>query len=205
MKIIASLAMLILLSIGLLVGVLNLAPRPADTTEAKVFAGDGASVDYCELPLLTGNPLVAAGDIPKAYTPTSCRYEKFPMPILDECTEPLAPGAPDLRGLWLAYTGMEGHVERVEQCGNRVIVTSSGIIHDITADGTLANGANDVRPSCLRIFAAGEYNDNTFELYPLGLPFALVTRKMENDELVWKYPGVGIVRMKRICQMPAGV
>lgn len=202
MKIVVWLVLLILVPTGLLVGVSYLAPRPLDTTETKVFKGDGASLDYCELPLLTGNPLVAAGDIPKAYTPDGCRYEKFPMPILDECTEPLAPGAPDLRGLWQAYTGLVGHVERIEQCGNRIIVTSSGIIHDITADGTLANGANDVRPSCRRIFAAGEYNDNTFELYPFGLPFALVTRKIENDELVWKYPGVGIVKMKRICRIP---
>ena len=49
----------------------------------------------------------------------------------------LRPGAPDLRGLWKAVRveGAEGpltkhplnkHIERVEQCGNRVVVTSEG-------------------------------------------------------------------------------
>jgi hypothetical protein len=34
-------------------------------------------------------------------------------------------GAPDHRGLWLAHTGLIGHIERVEQCGDRYIVSSS--------------------------------------------------------------------------------
>ena len=41
------------------------APRPVDTTEARVFQGDSGAIDYCRLPELTG-PAVKADDIPKA-------------------------------------------------------------------------------------------------------------------------------------------
>ena len=69
--------------------VLFFAPRPVDTTEPRVFQGDGSAIDYCRLPELTG-PLVKADDIPKAYTPGK-GYETFPQPILANCTEPLSP------------------------------------------------------------------------------------------------------------------
>ncbi len=62
-----------------------------------------------------------------------------------------------MRGLWLAHTGKIGHVERIEQCGDR-----------------------------------------TFDL-----PFTIVTRRMDGDELVWTYPRIeGEVRMRRICRLP---
>jgi len=32
---------------------------------------------------------------------------------------------------------LAGHVERIEQCGDRVCITSSGVIHDMRADGTV--------------------------------------------------------------------
>jgi len=85
-------------------------------------------------------PLVTADDIPVAHTP-GCGWDEFPPPILKTCTEPLVPEAPDLRGLWEAYSGMVGHIERIEQCGNRVVITSGGIIHDMRADGALENGS----------------------------------------------------------------
>jgi alpha-beta hydrolase superfamily lysophospholipase len=83
----------------------------------------------------------------------------------------------------------------------RIVVTSSGIIHDIRADGTLAHGANDVNPSCMRIFAAGQWVRGVFELHPFGGP-ALVRRRRDGDELVWDYPGIGTTRMRRICRVP---
>ena len=36
------------------------------------------------------------------------------------------------------------HVERIEQCGDRTVVTAAGIIHDFHTDGTLRNGSRDV-------------------------------------------------------------
>ena len=39
-----------------------------------------------------------ADDIPKAFTP-GCGYTQTPMPILSECTEPLAEGVVDAGAL----------------------------------------------------------------------------------------------------------
>ena len=61
-----------------------------------------------------------AANIPKGNTP-GCNYTHFPLPILAECKEPLAAGADDIRGLWQEING--DHVERIEQCGRRVVVT----------------------------------------------------------------------------------
>jgi hypothetical protein len=195
-------AALIGLLLALVVMVFFLWPRPPDTTEARVFQGDAASVDHCDLPVLDGQgPLADA--IPKAFSP-GCGWERFPMPVLASCREPLAPGVVDMRGLWLAYQGLPGHVERIEQCGNRSVVTSSGIIHDFRTDGTLANGSRDIEPpTCMNTFVSIEFVDGVMAFHPLGLPYTLVTRRMEGEELVWTYPGVeGEVRMKRICRVP---
>lgn len=176
-------------------------PRPENTTDPAIFTLDGASVDYCDLPMLTGDGM-SADDIPKAYTP-GCGWEMFPMPVLAACTEPLSPGAADLRGLWQAYDGAIGHVERIEQCGDRVVVTAGTIIHDMRSDGTLQNGANDINPNgCFRIRAAADYIDGALVLRPFGQSFVTVTRRIEDDELVWEYPSIGVTRMKRICTLP---
>jgi len=184
---------------------LFLAPRPTDTTEARVFEGDARAIDYCNLRTLDGSGLMAR-EIPKAYTP-QCGWSEFPMPILGDCTEPLAEGATDMRGLWLSYTGVEGHVERIEQCGDRVVVTSSGIIHDFHADGTLANGSRDIEPPrCINTAVSVAFDsDGVLNFSPFGLPVTIVTRRMEGDELVWTYPAISEdVRMRRICTLPDG-
>eukprot|EP00439_Symbiodinium_sp_Y106_P089250 s1_g1786.t1 len=94
------------------------------------------------------------------------------MPVLAGCTEPLADGVVDMRGLWLAETGAVGHVERIEQCGNRTVVTSSGIIHDFHTDGTLANGSRDIEPPrCINTLVSIAFNDEgVMEFSPFGLP-----------------------------------
>ena len=94
-------------------------------------------------------------DIPVAHTPPGGYGDHFPAPVLAGCTEPLAGGAPDLRGLWqvseVEVNGeldpdhqVVGHVQRIEQCGDRLVVTAGGIIHDMRCDGTEANGVHDV-------------------------------------------------------------
>jgi len=144
--------------------------------------------------------MVAADDIPVTKTP-GCGYKTWPAPILASCTEPLAAGAPDLRGLWKAYTGSVGHVERVEQCGNRVVITSSGVIHDMRADGTLKNGVNDVAASnCAKIQVAAEFKDGKLALRPNGGP-VLVTRHREGEEMVWVYL-VKTSRLRRTTEVP---
>ena len=184
---------------------LFLAPRPTDTTDPQVFEGDASLIDYCELPQLDGNGKTAR-DIPKAYTP-QCGWTTFPMPVLAECAEPLADGVADMRGLWLSYSGIEGHVERIEQCGDRVVITTTGIIHDFHADGTLANGSRDIEPPhCLNTSVSVAFDrSGTLRFSPFGLPFTIVTRQMDGDELVWTYPAIeSDIRMRRICHLPGG-
>lgn len=202
MKIFLRLVLGIGLLLALAAATLFLYPRPADTTDPAVFSADGASVDYCRLPELDGMGLSAA-DIPKAYTP-GCGWERWPMPVLAECREPLAPGVRDLRGLWRSVSP-EGfdHVERIEQCGNRTVVTAGGIIHDFFTDGTLANGSRDIEPpSCMNTWVAIEWRDGVLSFRPFGLPFTIVTRERRDERLFWHYPKFGEVQMERICSVP---
>ena len=85
---------------------------------------------------------LTASQIPVAHTPPGGYGSDFPAPILDRCTEPLVAGAPDLRGMWLVV-GVEvngapapadhpafGQFQRVEQCGDRLVVTEHLHDHD---------------------------------------------------------------------------
>jgi hypothetical protein len=202
-KLIGFIALFLFLAVGGLASFLFLAPRPADTTDISIFEGDASLIDYCDLPELDGSGLTAS-QIPKAYTP-GCGWESFPKPVLANCTEPLAEGVVDMRGLWIAETGAVGHVERIEQCGDRTVITSSSIIHDFHTDGTLANGSRDIEPPrCMNTLVSIEFNDKgVMEFSPLGLPFTIVTRRMDGDTLVWTYPAIdGDTRMTRICKLP---
>jgi len=46
-----------------------------------------------------------ASEIPVTHTPEGGWHGEMPPPVLAGCAEPLAPGAPDLRGLWRARGG----------------------------------------------------------------------------------------------------
>ena len=103
-------------------------------------------------------------DIPVAYTPEG-GWSTWPAPVLAGCTEPLPDGAPDLRGDLAGRRGVRrrarrslehpavGRVSRKEQAGDRVVITGSGIIHDMRCDGTLDNGVHDV--ACRGLHDAG--------------------------------------------------
>ncbi len=92
-------------------------------------------------------------------------------------------------------------------CWGRTVVSSEGVIHDFHTDGTLANGSRDIEPPlCLNTFVSIEFDEGVMKFSPFGLPFTIVTRRMDGDELVWTYPGVeGEIRMKRICELPLKV
>lgn len=151
---------------------------------------------------------VNADDIPVVYTPKGY-WKTMPEPILADCNEPLTEGVADLRGLWKAYRVEVGgepvdegvdHVERIEQCGNRVIVVSSGVIHDMRCDGTYENGVNDVSASGARpISVAATFEDGVHTLRPKGMPpNVIVTRRIVDGELVWSYPPNRVTWMHRI-------
>jgi hypothetical protein len=155
---------------------------------------------------------VTADDIPVAHTPEGGWRGEMPPSVLAGCTEPLAPGAPDLRGLWKVYSveqngatvtdhPLNRHVERIEQAGNRVVITGEPVIHDMRVDGTLEHGVNDVAAANFSsIQVAALFTDGRLDLHPFGVVAGrapLVTREIVDDELVWHY-GPFVARLRRV-------
>jgi hypothetical protein len=192
---------------------------------------------------------VAAGDVPIAHTPLPGGYkDHFPDPVLAACTEPLAPGTPDLRGLWKTLRAEQVHapgsriwsvtkfvfwnafgaererapvpagdpiydyVERIEQCGNRIVDMGGGTIADARADGSQENGVRDVSAFDFEtpIHVVASYEDGVFVLRPVNIPFVAVTRRLDVEgHLVWRRPDLGdrVVTLERIggpCDKPPG-
>ncbi|MBU6216627.1 MAG: hypothetical protein KGR17_08480 [Acidobacteria bacterium] len=150
--------------------------------------------------------MVTADDIPVAHTPPGF-WTTFPGPVLATCTEPLAAGAPDLRGLWRVTEAERGGapvpeaigiVQRIEQCGDRIVITAKGIVHDMRADGTEANGVHDVAErSGAPIVVVATYENGWHVLRPVGVPGVEVRRRRDGDQLVWDYAGLA-TRSERI-------
>ncbi len=185
--------------------------RPPLTMDPAVLADDGSSLNYCELPALDGSGVMAA-DIPKGNTP-GCGYERFPMPVLRDCREPLPEGADDIRGLWRAVEGARtGHVERVEQCGSRTVITAAGIIHDYGPNSTAGLNTDDTEGSvlfvsggneyCMRTSASMIWEDKVLNFHVFGWGPVVVKRYMDGDQLIWEYADGSVNRMDRICRVP---
>ena len=151
-----------------------------------------------------------ARDIPVAHTPEGGWHGEMPPPVLAGCDEPLVDGAPDLRGLWEAYeiqVGADvvddhpalGKRQRIEQCGDRLVVTASGIIHDMRCDGTEEHGVHDVAQIdySTAIEVTASYEHGVHVLRPKGMPIT-VTRRLEGDVMVWDYGGAFTARLKRV-------
>ena len=149
-------------------------------------------------------------DVPVAHTPPGGYGSVMPPPVLAAFTEPPVDGAPDLRGLWqvvavetgegpVADHPVLGHVQRVEQCGDRLVVTGGGIVHDMRCDGTEANGVNDVAEfdHATPITVVATYEDGVHVLRPVGLPGVEVTRRLDAGEMVWTYLGF-TARLERL-------
>ncbi|MEZ5550896.1 MAG: hypothetical protein R3E82_08410 [Pseudomonadales bacterium] len=185
-------------------------PRPPLTIDPATLAGDGSLLNYCELPVLDGSGKLAV-DIPKGNTP-GCSYTHFPLPVLRKCTEPLAEGAADIRGLWIGVTGNVGHVERVEQCGSRTVITASGIIHDSGPNSTGGFNSDDTegavlfrigsRDYCPRTSAGMFWNSGVLDFRLLGWGPVVVKRYLSGEQLVWEYADGSVTRMDRICRLP---
>jgi hypothetical protein len=152
-----------------------------------------------------------ADEIPVAHTPPGGYGATMPPPILAACTEPLASGTPDLRGVWRTVSvdwkagdapdpnPVLAHVERIEQAGNRVCITSSGIIHDMRADGTVEHGVNDVAAvGGQEISVVCTFEDGVHTLRPVGIPGVEVTRRLDGDQLIWEYGPMFVARLERV-------
>jgi hypothetical protein len=152
-----------------------------------------------------------ADQIPVAHTPPGGWQGEMPPPVLAGCTEPLADGAIDMRGTWRVVSvewragdapepnPVADHVERIEQCGDRVCITSSGIIHDMRADGTIDNGVHDVAAAGGQdITVVCTFEDGVHTLRPVGMPGIEVTRRFDGNTLVWTYGPMFTARMERI-------
>jgi hypothetical protein len=151
-------------------------------------------------------------DIPTAHTPPGGYGAAMPPPILAACTDPPSADAPDLRGTWQVVDACTNdtplprehpiwqHVERIEQAGNRVVVTSSGIIHDMIADGTYENGVNDVMAADFTtpIAVAASYERGVLVLRPRDLPDIEVRRWRDGDDLMWQYHTLFTTRSVRV-------
>jgi hypothetical protein len=185
--------------------------RPPLTTDPSTLAGDGSTIDYCDLAELDGSGKRAA-DIPKGNTP-GCSYDHFPLPILAECTEPLIPEAADIRGLWIGVEGGHvGHVERIEQCGRRTVVTSSGLIHDSGPNSTLGENTDDTegavlftiggREHCPRTSASMIWNERVLDFHVFGWGPVVVKRYLDGAQLIWEYADGSTTRMDRLCTLP---
>jgi hypothetical protein len=138
---------------------------------------------------------------PVATTPPGGYGDELPPPILAGCTEPLVEGAPDLRGLWQTVTVyVDGepvedhaaicHIQRIEQAGDRLVVTGGGVIHDMRCDGTVERGVHDVaefdKQTAITVVAT--YEEGVHVLRPVGLPIE-VRRWRDGPDLMWQYLG----------------
>jgi hypothetical protein len=152
-----------------------------------------------------------ANQIPVAHTPAGGYGDELPPPILGGCTEPLAAGIPDLRGMWRVVavewkTGspppvdrISEHVERIEQCGDRVCITAGGVIHDMRADGTVEHGVHDVAAvGGADITVVCTFEDGVHTLRPQGMPGVEVTRRLDGDQLVWDYGPMFVARLEKV-------
>jgi len=166
--------------------------------------------------------VTAAADIPVVHTPSGGYGDTFPFPVLAGCTERLPPDAPDLRGMWkVVAVEVDGevdgagdgapqtappehrayrHFERIEQCGNRLVVTAGGVIHDMRCDGTEENGVHDVAEFDFTtpITVVATFEDRVHVLRPVGLPGIEVTRRLDGDDMLWSYAGNFVARLERL-------
>ena len=151
-------------------------------------------------------------EIPKSFTPAGGYGTEMPAPVLAGCTDALAENIPDFRGLWRAIdvqvNGVVAppqlkvwqHVERIEQAGNRVVITAGGVVHDMYADGTFENGVNDVMAVDFKtsITVAATFENDVLVLRPRGFDGVEIKRWFDGEHLMWKYSTAFLVRLERV-------
>lgn len=103
------------------------------------------------------------------------------------------------------------YVERIEQCGNRIVDVGGGTIADARADGSERNAVHDVSAFDFEtpITAIASYESGVFVLRPPRVPIAITRRLDAEGHLVWHRPDLGdrVVTLERIggpCDTPPG-
>ena len=151
--------------------------------------------------------MTSVNDIPVAHTPDG-GWTEFPPPILAECSDALSPDAIDMRGMWQVTEIMVddeivedhfmiGHMQRIEQAADRVIITAGGVVHDMRCDGTVENGVNDVDADFNReISVVATFEDGVHVLRPVDMPLE-VRRYFDGPTLVWEYGPFFTARMEK--------
>lgn len=143
--------------------------------------------------------ILTADDIKVAHTPEGY-WDTMPPPVLADCGEALSAVAVDMRGTWKVVEctlngepneRMLGIVQRIEQCGNRVVICAGGVTHDMRCDGTYENGVNDVGEPNLggrKISVAAYFENGVHILRPKGMPSSFtVEREIVDGDLIWRY------------------
>lgn len=105
-----------------------------------------------------------------------------------------------------------GHVERIEQCGSRIVVTAAGIIHDYGPNSTGALNTNDTeggvsftlggKQYCPRTSSNMIWNNKVLDFHVFGWGPRVVRRYLQDAQLIWEYADGSTTRMNRICQLP---
>jgi len=103
------------------------------------------------------------------------------------------------------------YVERIEQCGNRIVDMGGGTIADARADGSEQNAVHDVSAFDFEspITAIASYENGAFVLRPPSLPIEITRRLDADGHMVWHRPDLGdrVVTLERIggpCDAPPG-
>jgi hypothetical protein len=151
-------------------------------------------------------------DIARITTPTGGWKGDMPAAFLTSCTDPIIDSAPDLRGTWtpieVTINGEPAppevplwrHIERIEQAGQRVTLTSDGIIHDFPiVDGSFENGCHDVAAADFTtpIVVAAAYEEGVLVLRPQGMEGVEVRRWRDGEHLMWSYHSAFVMKMER--------
>jgi hypothetical protein len=103
------------------------------------------------------------------------------------------------------------YVERIEQCGDRIVDMGGGTISDARADGSEENGVHDVSAFDFEtpIHVIASYEEGVFVLRPPHLPIEVTRRLDAAGLMLWHRPDLGdmIVTLERIggpCDTPPG-
>ncbi len=159
-------------------------------------------------PLPESSARLIANDFPIGHTPPGY-WKEMPPPILAGCSEPLVEGAVDMRGTWKVIEAklngkpvrqMIDSIQRIEQCGDRVVVSSGGVTHDMRCDGTYENGVNDIGERSsggIKINVSASFENGVHVLRPKGMPIT-VERERDGEYLVWRYGPSMVLKLERI-------